>query len=71
MIEVIDPTEREAVIEALGAAFADHPMVPADPRGRRSRLMVRALLDAFAGAPDATWFGVRRGGLPALTRRRR
>ena len=62
MIEIIDPSDRSEVIDVLGAAFAGHPMIPPDPSGRRSRLMVKSLLDGFAAAPDARWFGIKRDG---------
>jgi len=49
-------------VEVIGAAFREHPILPPDPSGRRSRLMANALLDAFAAAPDVRLFGVRRDG---------
>ena len=54
MIEFIDRSEKQAVIDVLGAAFAEHPMLRARGRARRARLMIRAMLDAFDRAPDAT-----------------
>ncbi|MEM9883359.1 MAG: GNAT family N-acetyltransferase, partial [Planctomycetota bacterium] len=61
-VEVVPPSDRGAMVAAIGDAFAEHPMIPADPTGGKSRLMAVAMLDAFADAPDHRWFGVRRGG---------
>ena len=62
MIEFIDRSEKQAVIDVLGAAFAEHPMLRARGRARRARLMIRAMLDAFDRAPDAAWLGEKRDG---------
>ncbi len=61
-IEILDNTRRSEVIDVLANAFRDHPMLPPDPTGRKSHLMAVAILDAFAGAPDATLFGISRDG---------
>lgn len=62
MIETLDRANRDEIVEVFGAAFREHPLLPADPSGRRSRLMATSLLDAFASAPDVRLFGVRREG---------
>lgn len=61
-LEKLDSTRRDEALDVLAAAFRGHPMLPPDPTGRRSRLMVVALLDAFANAPDATLFGFSQNG---------
>ena len=50
------------MIAAIGAAFAEHPMIPADPSGQKSRMMAVSMLDAFTDAPDHRWFAIRRDG---------
>jgi len=62
MIETLDRTSRTDVVEVFGAAFNGHPLLPPDSSGRKSRLLSTALLDAFAAAPDARVFGIRRDG---------
>jgi ribosomal protein S18 acetylase RimI-like enzyme len=62
MIETLDRNSRPEILEVFGAAFSGHPLLPADPTGGRSRLLARSLLDAFAAAPDARVFGIRRDG---------
>lgn len=62
MIETLDGTSRTEVVETIGAAFREHPLLPPDPSGRKSRLMAKSLLDAFAAAPDARVFGIRQDG---------
>ncbi|NER84864.1 MAG: GNAT family N-acetyltransferase [Leptolyngbya sp. SIO1D8] len=57
-IETLDNEQRSEVIDVLTDAFRDHPMLPPEPTGRKSHLMAVAILDAFAGAPDATLFGI-------------
>jgi ribosomal protein S18 acetylase RimI-like enzyme len=61
-IETLSEERRGEAIDVLATAFCDHPMLSADPTGRRSHLMAVAILDAFAGAPDATLFGISRDG---------
>ena len=61
-IETLADAQRGEAINVLATAFRDHPMLPPDPTGRRSHLMVVAILDAFAGAPDARLFGISRDG---------
>jgi ribosomal protein S18 acetylase RimI-like enzyme len=62
MIETLDQVSRLEAVEVIGQAFSDHPHMPVDPSGRRSRLMVSTLLNTFAAAPDAQLFGLRRDG---------
>ena len=59
-VEELSAARRGEAIDVLATAFQDHPTMPADPHGRRSHLMIVGLLDAFAGAPDATLFGITR-----------
>ena len=59
-IEILDNTRRSEIIDVLANAFRNYPMFPPDPTGRKSHLMTVTLLDAFAGAPDATLFGISR-----------
>ncbi len=61
-IETLTEVRRGEAIDVLAIAFRDHPMLPPDPTGRRSHLMAVAFFDAFAGAPDATLFGISRDG---------
>ena len=61
-VEIIPPEDRDELIDAIAAAFADHPLIPADPTGGKARLMALSLLDGFADAPDHRWFGIRRDG---------
>ncbi|MEO0490462.1 MAG: GNAT family N-acetyltransferase [Cyanobacteria bacterium P01_A01_bin.123] len=61
-IAILDNARRSEIIDVLANAFRDYPMLPPDPTGRKSHLMAVALLDAFAGAPDATLFGISRNG---------
>ena len=62
MIETLDLANRTEAVEVIGQAFSDHPHMPADPSGRRSRRMVATLLNTFAAAPDARLFGIRHNG---------
>jgi ribosomal protein S18 acetylase RimI-like enzyme len=62
MIETLDSTSRPEVVEVFSAAFNGHPLMPPDPTGRRSRLLATSILSAFAAAPDARLFGIRRNG---------
>jgi len=62
MIETLNRANRAEIVEAFAAAFKDHPILPPDPSGRKSRLLATSLLDAFAAAPDARVFGIRRDG---------
>jgi len=62
MIETLDSADRAEIVETIAQAFSEHPMLPADRTGRKGRLMARSFLDAFAAAPDARLFGVRRQG---------
>ena len=62
MVETLGPEHRSEVEEVIGSAFIDHPMLPVDPSGRRSRLMAESLLNTFAGAPDAHTLGIRQDG---------
>ncbi|MGK7926905.1 MAG: GNAT family N-acetyltransferase [Spirulina sp.] len=59
-IETLTEARRGEAIDVLMNAFRDHPMLPPDPTGRRWHLMSVAILNAFAGAPDATIFGISR-----------
>jgi len=61
-IESIPLADRADVVELLGGAFRDHPMLPADPTGRRSRLRIKGLFDAFEPAPGAAIFAIRHEG---------
>ncbi len=61
-IETLTKAQRDEAIDVLAIAFHDHPTLPPDPTGQRSRLMAIAILDAFAGAPDAKLFGISRDG---------
>jgi len=61
-IETLTEARRGEAINVLATAFRDHPMLPPDPTGRRSHLMAVAILDAFAGAPEAALFGISRDG---------
>ena len=61
MIETLDRASQLEVVEVIGNAFRKHPHMPPDPSGRRSCLLAATLLNAFADAPDARLFGVRRG----------
>ncbi len=62
MNEVIEVTDRDQAIGVLAAAFKDHPMMPPDPRGWRTRTMLGTLLKVFRNAPDAQTFGIHRDG---------
>ena len=62
MIETLTPSNRAEVIETVGEAFSQHPMLPVDSTGRASRRMITALMDGFVAATDAHWFGIRRDG---------
>lgn len=65
MIETIDitnPTNRAEVVDVLGLAFKDHPMLRSDASGKRSLRMIRGLLNTFERAPDAQTFGIRHDG---------
>jgi hypothetical protein len=62
MVETLDLADRTEIVETFGAAFRGHPVLPPDPSGRRSRLLATSILDAFAAAPDARVFGMRRDG---------
>ena len=62
MIETLDRASRTEIVEVFGAAFSEHPLLPPDPSGRRSRLLATSILNAFAAAPDARLFGIRRDG---------
>jgi GNAT superfamily N-acetyltransferase len=57
-IETLTEAQRSEAIDVLAIAFRNHPMLPPDPKGRRSYLMAVGILDAFAGAPDARLFGI-------------
>jgi ribosomal protein S18 acetylase RimI-like enzyme len=59
-VERLDPADREQVIEALADAFADHPMFP-DPRPGLSHRMCSTMINTFADADDAVFFGIRDG----------
>lgn len=62
MIETLDRASRAEIVEVFGAAFNEHPLLPPGQCGRRSRLLATSFLDAFAAAPDARLFGIRRDG---------
>lgn len=57
-IETIDFQDREEAVEVLGQAFAGHALLPGDLSGEKSGRLCRALLDAFADAPDRRLFGI-------------
>lgn len=59
-VETLAEAQRGEAIDVLATAFRNHPILPPDPVGRRSQLMAVAVLDAFAGAPDATLLGISR-----------
>ncbi|MEM6451803.1 MAG: GNAT family N-acetyltransferase [Cyanobacteria bacterium P01_D01_bin.105] len=61
-IDRLNNSQRSEIIDVLANAFRNYPLFPPDPTGRKSHLMVVALLDAFASAPDATLFGLSRRG---------
>ena len=62
MIETLDRSNQPEIVEVFGGAFHDHPLMPPDPSGRRARRLVKSLLAAFAAAPNAQVFGIRREG---------
>ncbi len=62
MIETLDQASPMEAVEVIGQAFRDHPHMPSDPSGRRSRMLVTTLLKTFAAAPDARLLGIRRDG---------
>jgi len=62
MIETLDGASRTEIVEVFGAAFSEHPLLPPDSSGRKSRLLAASVLDAFAAAPDVRLFGIRRNG---------
>ncbi len=62
LIESIAYENRHEAIEALAKSFAEHPMMPVDPTGKKARRMMRTLIEAFGSAPDAQLFGVRQDG---------
>ena len=62
MIETLNGTSRAEVVNVFSAAFSGHPLLPPDPTGRRSRLLAKSILAAFAAAPDAHVFAIRRHG---------
>ncbi len=62
VIETLGSEDKDEVLEVLGAAFAGHPLLPADPSGQTSRRLVKVIMDALADAPDACVFGIRREG---------
>ena len=62
MIETLRDEDRTEILEVLGEAFSDHPMLPTDPSGSKSRDLATALLEGFASAPDVSLLGIRRDG---------
>ena len=62
MIETLDDASRTEIVEAFGAAFSQHPLLRPDLSGRRLRLLAASMLKAFAAAPGARVFGIRRDG---------
>ena len=56
MIETLGDADRDEAVEVIGQAFREHPHMPVDPSGRRSRLMVSTLFSTFAAAPDEEGF---------------
>lgn len=62
VVEQVEPSQRDAIVGVLGDAFAEHPFVPKRGGDARAKLMVRAMLDAFARADDYRVFGIRHGG---------
>jgi hypothetical protein len=62
MVETLDRANRTEIVGTFEAAFRGHPVLPPDPSDRRSRLRATSILAAFANAPDAHVFGIRRGG---------
>jgi ribosomal protein S18 acetylase RimI-like enzyme len=62
MIETLDGGSRTDLVEIFALAFSSHPLLPPDPTGRGAGTLAASLLDAFAAAPDARRFGIRRDG---------
>lgn len=61
-IETLDNRSRGEALDVIAEAFSTHPLLPPDPSGGRARLLGRALMEAFAEAPDARLFGIRHDG---------
>ncbi|MHC4824859.1 MAG: GNAT family N-acetyltransferase [Planctomycetota bacterium] len=62
MIETLEPHQQDEAVSVIAEAFRTHPMLPPDSSGGKARLLSMAIMDAFAEAPDARWFGIRSGG---------
>jgi len=62
VIEELGKESLEEFIEVVGVAFHDHPLLPADPSGKTASSLARAVLSAFARAPDAKLLGIRNSG---------
>ena len=62
MIVTLDAANQPDFTETIAVAFSDHPMMPPDASGERSRRMVRSMLQAFTAAPEARLLGIRREG---------
>ena len=62
MIETLNKSNQADFVETISVAFSDHPMMSRGLSAEKSRLMVTSMLKAFADAPDARLFGIRREG---------
>lgn len=62
MIETLEWQRQDEFIDVIGAAFREHPHIPPDPSGRRSRRLASSILSAFKLAPNAHLFGIRCDG---------
>ncbi len=62
IIETLGEANKPRFVETIAVAFADHPMMPPGISAKKRRRMVRAMLQAFAKAPDAKLFGIGRNG---------
>lgn len=60
MVETLDESNRTEIVETLGAAFCNHPLLPSDPSGRKARLLIKSMLNAFQAATDVQLLGIRR-----------
>ena len=62
MIETLNKSNQADFVETIAVAFSDHPMMPPGQSAAKLRLMATSMLKAFADAPDARLFGIRREG---------
>ncbi len=59
MIETLDKAGRGEAVDVIAEAFRTHPLLPPDSSGRKAKLLAKAIIEAFAKAPDSRLFGIR------------